>query len=187
MTWPFSECSHGEHVLVLNCSSALWEMVSAAIALAFVPLLLTLIIRYRFYFVLFYRAVLLRWVQDFMTGISREERVYEYVLTNATPGDPESILNTFDLWCSKVEFISHIGPKKGIDHTHTHTDTQCKEVNFLPCFRFDSGPSAEGDLPFDGVGAGDPLRLHHGENRSLTASRGSALLGGDGRKERTCG
>ncbi|XP_026872608.2 transmembrane O-methyltransferase homolog [Electrophorus electricus] len=89
-------------------------MVSAAIGLAFLPLLLTLLIRYRYYFVLFYRAVLLRWVQDLVTGISREERVYQYVLTHAIPGDPDSILDTFDDWCTKVEFISHIGPKKGM-------------------------------------------------------------------------
>ncbi|KAI5098577.1 transmembrane O-methyltransferase, partial [Silurus meridionalis] len=89
------------------------EMVSGAIALAFVPLLISLLIRYRFYFVLFYRAVLLRWVQDFNTGLSREERVYEYVLTHATAGDPENILDTFDNWSSNIEFISHIGPKKG--------------------------------------------------------------------------
>uniref|UniRef100_A0A8C6TX90 catechol O-methyltransferase n=1 Tax=Neogobius melanostomus TaxID=47308 RepID=A0A8C6TX90_9GOBI len=43
----------------------------------------------------------------------REERVYEYVLTHATPGDPESILIAFDTWCTKVEYISNIGPKKG--------------------------------------------------------------------------
>lgn len=120
---------NAEHLFVLNCSITLWKMVSAAIALAFVPLLLTLIIRYRFYFVLFYRAVVLRWVQDFMTGINREERVYEYVLTHAIPGDPDSILDTFDLWCNKVEFISHIGPKKGIDiycTTNPQQHTQCK-------------------------------------------------------------
>ncbi|KAI4893240.1 hypothetical protein NFI96_018478 [Prochilodus magdalenae] len=90
------------------------DMVSPAIALAFLPLLLTLIIRYRHYFVLFYRAVLVRWVQDWLTGMSREERVYQYILTHATPGDPDSVLDTFDQWCSKVEFISHIGPKKGM-------------------------------------------------------------------------
>lgn len=88
-------------------------MVSPAIALAFLPLLLTLIIRYRFYFVLFYRAVLVRTWKDCVTGLSREERAYHYVLTHATPGDPESILDAFDAWCSKVEFISNIGPKKG--------------------------------------------------------------------------
>lgn len=157
-------------------------MVSAAIALAFVPLLLTLLIRYRFYFVLFYRAVLLRWYQDYMTGISREERVYEYVLTHATAGDPDNILDTFDLWCSNVEFISHIGPKKGVDHCITHTNSVYTQysvgVNILSYLRFDSGPPAEGGVSSDSVGAGDSLRLHHGQNRSLATSWCSALLGG---------
>lgn len=88
-------------------------MVSPAIALAFIPLLLTVLIRCRFYFVLFYRAVLVRIWRDWMTGLSREERAYQYVLTHATPGDPDSILEAFDVWCSRVEFISNIGPKKG--------------------------------------------------------------------------
>ncbi|KAJ3590308.1 hypothetical protein NHX12_008261 [Muraenolepis orangiensis] len=87
-------------------------MVSPAIALAFLPLVLTLLIRYRFYFVLFYRAVLVRVWRDCRSGLSREERVFQYVLTQATPGDPDSILEAFDSWCSKVEFISNIGPKK---------------------------------------------------------------------------
>lgn len=93
------------------CSSG--AMPSPAIALAFLPLLLTLIIRYRFYFVLFYRAVLVRVWKDCVTGLTREERAYQYVLTHAIPGDPDSILEAFDVWCSKVEFISNIGPKKG--------------------------------------------------------------------------
>ncbi len=96
-------------------------MVSPAIALALLPLLLTLIIRYRYYFVLLYRAVLIRWVRDCLTGLSREERVFQYILTHATPGDAQSILDTFDQWCNKVEFISNIGPKKGHKHTHTLT------------------------------------------------------------------
>uniref|UniRef100_A0A8C7YM63 catechol O-methyltransferase n=1 Tax=Oryzias sinensis TaxID=183150 RepID=A0A8C7YM63_9TELE len=86
---------------------------ACAIALAFLPLLLTLIIRYRYYFVLFYRAVLVRIWKDCITGLSREERAYQYVLTHSTPGDPDSILEAFDYWCSKVEYISNIGPKKG--------------------------------------------------------------------------
>lgn len=88
-------------------------MVSPAIALAFLPLLLTLIIRYRYFFVLLYRAVFVRIWKDCVTGLSREERAFQYVLTHSTPGDPDSILDAFDVWCSKVEFISNIGPKKG--------------------------------------------------------------------------
>ena len=97
-------------------------MVTPAIALALIPLLLTLIIRYRYYFVLFYRAVLVRIWKDYVTGLTREERAYQYVLTHANPGDPDSILEAFDVWCSKVEFISNIGPKKGeevLDHRWT--------------------------------------------------------------------
>uniref|UniRef100_A0A8C1JS74 catechol O-methyltransferase n=1 Tax=Cyprinus carpio TaxID=7962 RepID=A0A8C1JS74_CYPCA len=103
-------------------------MVSPAIALAFLPLLLTLIIRYRYFFVLLYRAVLIRWVRDCLTGLSREERAFQYILTHATPGDVQSILDTFDHWCSKVEFISNIGPKKGHKHTHTltHLSSSCE-------------------------------------------------------------
>ncbi|XP_041727111.1 transmembrane O-methyltransferase homolog [Coregonus clupeaformis] len=77
-------------------------MESGAIALAFLPLVLTFIIRY--YFMLFYRAVMVR--------LSREEMAFQYFLIHANPGDPERILETFDLWCSKVEFISNISPKK---------------------------------------------------------------------------
>uniref|UniRef100_A0A8C5GA28 catechol O-methyltransferase n=1 Tax=Gouania willdenowi TaxID=441366 RepID=A0A8C5GA28_GOUWI len=98
-----------EYVFVSLCIS----MVSPAIAFAFIPLLLTLLIKYRYYFVLLYRAVLVRIWKDCVTGLTREERAYQYVLTHATPGDPDSILETFDEWCNKVEFISNIGPKKG--------------------------------------------------------------------------
>uniref|UniRef100_A0A8C1KEN5 Transmembrane O-methyltransferase n=1 Tax=Cyprinus carpio TaxID=7962 RepID=A0A8C1KEN5_CYPCA len=38
---------------------------------------------------------------------------YQYILTHATPGDVQSILDTFDQWCCSVELISNIGPKKG--------------------------------------------------------------------------
>lgn len=89
------------------------RMVSPAVALAFLPLLLTLLIKYRFFFMLFYRAVLVRIWKDLASGLSREQRAYQYVLTHAIPGDPDSILDAFDTWCSKVEFISNIGPKKG--------------------------------------------------------------------------
>ncbi|CAB1349255.1 unnamed protein product [Coregonus sp. 'balchen'] len=107
-------------------------MVSGAIALAFLPLVLTFMIRYRYYFVLFYRAVLVRMWYDCKTGLSREERAFQYVLTHAIPGDPESILETFDLWCSKVEFISNIGPKKG-DTTLTDHNTSCSPSPLPSC------------------------------------------------------
>ncbi|XP_038674215.1 transmembrane O-methyltransferase homolog [Scyliorhinus canicula] len=88
-------------------------MVSPAIALAFIPFLMTLLIRYRYYFLLFWRAVILRKIQDYLTGLSREERAFQYVMTHSIPGDPENILSTFDTWCSHSEYLSNIGPEKG--------------------------------------------------------------------------
>lgn len=106
------------------------RMVSPAIALAFIPLLLTVLIKYRYYFVLFYRAILVRIWKDCTTGLSREERAYQYVLTHCTLGDPDSILDAFDLWCSSVEFISNIGPKKGAGRNN-FIDQQVKTSKFI--------------------------------------------------------
>ncbi|KAM6446267.1 transmembrane O-methyltransferase [Liasis olivaceus] len=87
-------------------------MVSPAIALAFVPFVVTLLIRYRHYFLLFYRTVLLRRLRDYLTGIPREERAFHYVLTHAIPGDPLHVLETFDQWSYHCEYLSNLGPQK---------------------------------------------------------------------------
>lgn len=88
-------------------------MVSPAIALAFLPFLITLLIRYRHYLVLLYRAVLLGWLQDRLSGVPREQRAFQYVLTHAIPGDPHHILHTFDQWSYRCEHLSCVGPLKG--------------------------------------------------------------------------
>uniref|UniRef100_F6Z9J3 catechol O-methyltransferase n=2 Tax=Monodelphis domestica TaxID=13616 RepID=F6Z9J3_MONDO len=87
--------------------------MSPAIALAFLPLVVTLLARYRHYFRLLIRAVLLRGIRDCLTGLRPEERAFSYVLTNALPGDPGHILNTLDHWSSHCEYLAHLGPLKG--------------------------------------------------------------------------
>ncbi|XP_003229115.1 transmembrane O-methyltransferase homolog [Anolis carolinensis] len=87
-------------------------MVSPALALAFLPFVATLLIRYRHYFLLFYRAVLVRHLRDFLTGLPREERAFQYLLTHAIPGDPQHILETFDQWSTHCEYLSNLGPQK---------------------------------------------------------------------------
>ncbi|XP_027744077.1 transmembrane O-methyltransferase homolog [Empidonax traillii] len=88
-------------------------MVPPAIALAFLPFLITLLIRYRHYLVLLYRAVLVAWLRDRLTGIPREQRAFQYLLAHAIPGDPHHILQTFDQWCYHCEHLSCVGPAKG--------------------------------------------------------------------------
>lgn len=162
-------------------------MVSPAIALAFLPLLLTLIIRYRFYFVLFYRAVLVRTWKDCVTGLSREERAYQYVLTHATPGDPDSILDAFDTWCSKVEFLSNIGPKKGEKDSCEHCSGQeyLSDMSGPYGCREDPGPAADGAEPPDSAGAGCTLWVQHRADRPGSATGCQALQRRDG-SEKCC-
>ncbi|XP_068786975.1 transmembrane O-methyltransferase homolog isoform X1 [Struthio camelus] len=88
-------------------------MVSPAIALAFVPFLVTLLIRYRHYLLLLYRAVLLRWLRQRLSGVPPEQRACQYVLAHAVPGDPRHVLRTFDRWCCRREHLSSVGPCKG--------------------------------------------------------------------------
>ncbi|XP_066475490.1 transmembrane O-methyltransferase homolog [Tiliqua scincoides] len=87
-------------------------MVSPAIALAFIPFVVSLLIRYRHYFLLFYRAVLVRWLRDYLTGITKEERAFQYIMTHAIPGDPLHILETFDQWSYHCEYLCNLGPQK---------------------------------------------------------------------------
>nr|XP_017205352.1 transmembrane O-methyltransferase homolog isoform X2 [Oryctolagus cuniculus] len=87
--------------------------MSPAIALAFLPLVVTLLVRYRHYFRLLVRAVLLRSLRDCLSGLRLEERAFSYVLTHALPGDPGHILATLDHWSSHCEYLSHMGPVKG--------------------------------------------------------------------------
>ncbi|XP_005524055.1 PREDICTED: transmembrane O-methyltransferase-like [Pseudopodoces humilis] len=81
-------------------------MVSPAIALALLPFIVTLLIRYRHYLLLLYRAVLVAWLRDRLTGTSREQRAFQYLLAHAIPGDPHHILQTFDQWCYHCEHLS---------------------------------------------------------------------------------
>ncbi|KFO24004.1 Transmembrane O-methyltransferase [Fukomys damarensis] len=87
--------------------------MSPAIALAFLPLVVTLLVRYRHYFRLLVRTILLRSLRDCLSGLQIEERAFSYVLTHALPGDPDHILTTLDHWSSHCEYLSHMGPVKG--------------------------------------------------------------------------
>ncbi|XP_008064275.1 transmembrane O-methyltransferase isoform X1 [Carlito syrichta] len=87
--------------------------MSPAIALAFLPLVVTLLVRYRHYFRLLVRTILLRSLRDCLSGLRIEERAFSYVLTHALPGDPSHILTTLDQWSSHCEYLSHMGPVKG--------------------------------------------------------------------------
>ncbi|XP_054020833.1 transmembrane O-methyltransferase homolog [Dryobates pubescens] len=88
-------------------------MVSAALALAFLPFLLTLLLRYRHHLLLLLWGVALGWLRDRLSRVPREQRAFQFLLAHAVPGDPRHILRTFDLWCQRREHLSCVGPVKG--------------------------------------------------------------------------
>ncbi|NXO01669.1 TOMT methyltransferase, partial [Rhinopomastus cyanomelas] len=48
-----------------------------------------------------------------LTGLPREHRAFQYLLTQAVPGDPRQVLMTFDRWGYRCEHLSCLGPAKG--------------------------------------------------------------------------
>ncbi|XP_030049802.1 catechol O-methyltransferase A [Microcaecilia unicolor] len=63
-------------------------------------------------------------IRDFLTRISRPERILAYVKKHAVPGDAESVANAIDAYCSGVEWAMNIGIDKGkiLDRVVSETD-----------------------------------------------------------------
>ncbi|XP_016059847.1 PREDICTED: catechol O-methyltransferase [Miniopterus natalensis] len=46
-------------------------------------------------------------------GDTKEQRILRYVLQHAVAGDPQSVLETIDAYCSQKEWAMNVGDKKG--------------------------------------------------------------------------
>ncbi|XP_067900129.1 transmembrane O-methyltransferase homolog isoform X2 [Heterodontus francisci] len=88
----------------------MWFPVLAAFL---VPICTALVYQYHRRLVRLYRHQFLGWLRSCLTGISREERAFRYVLMNSTHGKAESVLNTLDEWCCRYECVTSTGPQKG--------------------------------------------------------------------------
>ncbi|XP_069738993.1 transmembrane O-methyltransferase homolog [Phaenicophaeus curvirostris] len=83
------------------------------LALALVPLALTLLLRYRHHVALLWRAGPARWLRDRLSGLRPEERALRFLLQHALPGDPDHVLGTLDRWGLQREHLPCLGPQKG--------------------------------------------------------------------------
>lgn len=75
-----------------------------------------LLVRYRHYFRLLVRTVLLRSLRDcpHLSGLRMEEAGGPSAMCSPCPAwDPGHILTTLDHWSSHCEYLSHMGPAKG--------------------------------------------------------------------------
>ncbi|CAK6440284.1 unnamed protein product [Pipistrellus nathusii] len=52
-------------------------------------------------------------VRNLLMGDSKEQRILRYVLQHAAAGDPQSVLDAIDTYCSQKEWAMNVGDKKG--------------------------------------------------------------------------
>lgn len=52
-------------------------------------------------------------IYSLLMGDSKEQRILRYVLQHAVAGDPESVLEAIDTYCSQKEWAMNVGDKKG--------------------------------------------------------------------------
>ncbi|XP_058137834.1 catechol O-methyltransferase isoform X3 [Dasypus novemcinctus] len=83
------------------------------IALALALLLLLLLQRHRGLCMIFWNEHILQPVRDLLMGDSKEQRILRHVLQHAVPGDPQSVLDAIDAYCSQKEWAMNVGDKKG--------------------------------------------------------------------------
>lgn len=85
-------------------------LAAFSLGLALVVLLLFMYYNWRF---IIWRDLVLSTVYKLLMGNSKEQRILQYVLQHAVEGDPQSVLETIDTYCSQKEWAMHVGPKKG--------------------------------------------------------------------------
>ncbi|KAG8597328.1 hypothetical protein GDO81_002250 [Engystomops pustulosus] len=53
-------------------------------------------------------------IKVFFMNHTKEQRVLQYVLDNATRGDPQSVVDSIDNYCNKEEWAMNVGDQKGL-------------------------------------------------------------------------
>lgn len=85
----------------------------AAFSLGLALVVLLLFLKYFNWWFIVWSELVLRTVYKLLMGDSKEQRILRYVLQHAVAGDPQSVLETIDTYCSQKEWAMHVGPKKG--------------------------------------------------------------------------
>ncbi|XP_040859893.1 catechol O-methyltransferase-like [Ochotona curzoniae] len=62
---------------------------------------------------IFYHELVLQPLKNLIMGNSKEQRILNHVQQHAQRGDPQSVLETIDTYCSKKEWAMNVGDKKG--------------------------------------------------------------------------
>lgn len=90
-------------------------MLLAAVSLGLLLLALLLFLRY-----LGWGRVAIGWFEfvqqpvcNLLMGDTKEQRILHHVQQHAKPGDPQSVLEAIDTYCSQKEWAMNVGDAKG--------------------------------------------------------------------------
>lgn len=88
-------------------------LLFAAFSLGLALVVLLLFRKYYHWLFIIWNEVVLNTIYKLLMGDSKEQRILRYVLQHAVAGDPQSVLETIDTYCSQKEWAMNVGNKKG--------------------------------------------------------------------------
>lgn len=106
--------------LTLGCFFLSFQMLESSsvplfivFILLFILLLIVLLIRRNGTAALIWNEIIREKVTNFIMNQSKEQRILNFVLQNAVRGDPCSVVDTIDKYCSQKEWAMNVGHEKG--------------------------------------------------------------------------
>lgn len=88
-------------------------LVSAGAASILVLVALFVLLRNNVHATVFWNEIVLEKITNFVMDRSKEERILNSVSYNAIKGNPQSVLDCIDDYCSKKEWAMNVGDEKG--------------------------------------------------------------------------
>ncbi|XP_072207409.1 catechol O-methyltransferase isoform X1 [Excalfactoria chinensis] len=92
--------------------------------LLFISLLFVVLVRKNGTAALIWHEIIKEKITNFIMNQSKERRILNFVLQNAVRGDPCSVMETIDKYCSEKEWAMNVGDEKGVI-----LDKTVKEIN----------------------------------------------------------
>ncbi|XP_067395954.1 catechol O-methyltransferase isoform X1 [Emydura macquarii macquarii] len=89
-------------------------LLSIVSSLLFILLLLAVLIRNNGWAAILWNEIVLQKITNFIMAQSKEQRILNFVLQNAIRGDPQSVVDTIDKYCSQKEWAMNVGDEKGL-------------------------------------------------------------------------
>ncbi|KAF7240801.1 Catechol O-methyltransferase [Varanus komodoensis] len=89
-------------------------LVSAGVGSVLFIVALFMLVRNNAHANIFWNELVLEKITNFVMDQSKEQRILNSVSYNAIRGDPESVLDCIDKYCSKNEWAMNVGDEKGL-------------------------------------------------------------------------